>query len=248
MSAVATAPVAEIFSSVQGEGLRLGERQIFVRFAGCPWRCDYCDTPMSLSEAGAPRLTTDDVLARIDALRAVDRPAGVSLTGGEPVLRADFLEILLPALKARGLETHLETSATHPALFAKIARFCDVVAADIKLPSAIGRDFWKEHRAFFGLAGAAAFAKVVLTSKTTHDEIDRVLDLLAGLTPVPPLFLQPVTAIAALDGRLSNRTTASAEFIRPPSADRVAVFFKRARSRLPRVDLVPQMHPVWGVP
>lgn len=243
-----TAPVAEIFSSVQGEGLRLGERQIFVRFAGCPWRCAYCDTPTSLAEAGIPRRGVEDVLARIDGLRAASAPAGVSLTGGEPVLRADFLAALLPAIKARGLETYLETSATHPALFEKIAPLCDVVAADIKLPSAIGRAFWEEHRAFFELAGAAAFAKLVLTSKTTDEEIDRALDLLAGLNPVPPLILQPVTAIAALADRLLNRAAAAAEFVRPPSADRVATFFKSARARLPRVAVVPQMHPVWGVP
>lgn len=248
MSAAPTAPVAEIFSSLQGEGLRLGERQIFLRFAGCPWRCVYCDTPTSLAEAGFPRLTVEDVLARIDALRRADATTGVSLTGGEPVLRADFLAALLPAIKARGLETHLETSATHPALFEKIAPLCDVVAADIKLPSAIGRAFWEEHRDFFQLAGAAAFAKLVLTSNTTDDELARALDLLAGLDPVPPLILQPVTAIAALESRLRARPAEAAAFVRPPSADRVAVFFKTARARLPRVAVVPQMHPVWGVP
>lgn len=248
MNETLTAPIAEIFASLQGEGLRLGDRQIFVRFAGCPWRCVYCDTPQSLTDAGFPRLRVGDVLERIDALRAPDGPRGVSLTGGEPVLRAEFLEVLLPAIRARGLETHLETSATHPALFKKIARFCDVVAADIKLPSAVGRDFWEEHRAFFELAGAAAFAKLVLTTQTTEEEFNRSLDLLAGLAPVPPLILQPVTAIPTLESRLSHRGASSHEFVRPPSPERVAVFLKNARARLPRVVVVPQMHPVWGVP
>lgn len=40
-----TAPVVEIFSSVQGEGLLVGERQVFLRFAGCNLCCAYCDTP-----------------------------------------------------------------------------------------------------------------------------------------------------------------------------------------------------------
>ena len=40
-----TAPVAEIFSSIQGEGLLAGFQQVFVRFRGCDLSCPYCDTP-----------------------------------------------------------------------------------------------------------------------------------------------------------------------------------------------------------
>ncbi len=36
--------IVEVFSSIQGEGLTCGERQIFIRFAGCNLRCAYCDT------------------------------------------------------------------------------------------------------------------------------------------------------------------------------------------------------------
>ncbi|MEM4195978.1 MAG: 7-carboxy-7-deazaguanine synthase QueE, partial [Methanothermobacter sp.] len=41
------APIMEVFSSIQGEGLLLGKRQIFIRFAGCNLNCSYCDTPES---------------------------------------------------------------------------------------------------------------------------------------------------------------------------------------------------------
>ena len=56
--------VTKIFSSLQGEGLRVGERMVFVRLAGCPWRCRYCDTPESLDFDSGEEMGTEDVLRR----------------------------------------------------------------------------------------------------------------------------------------------------------------------------------------
>jgi 7-carboxy-7-deazaguanine synthase len=39
-----TANLIEIFSAIQGEGINVGTRQIFVRFGGCDLRCHYCDS------------------------------------------------------------------------------------------------------------------------------------------------------------------------------------------------------------
>jgi 7-carboxy-7-deazaguanine synthase len=39
-----TANLIEIFSAIQGEGINVGTRQIFVRFGGCDLRCAYCDS------------------------------------------------------------------------------------------------------------------------------------------------------------------------------------------------------------
>src|SRR5256885_15854154 len=60
------APVLEVFASLQGEGHHAGEPQVFVRLAGCPLRCRWCDTPGSWHVAAEPR-------ARIDARRSGTR-------------------------------------------------------------------------------------------------------------------------------------------------------------------------------
>ncbi len=39
-----TANLIEIFSAIQGEGINVGTRQIFIRFGGCDLRCAYCDS------------------------------------------------------------------------------------------------------------------------------------------------------------------------------------------------------------
>ena len=38
-------PPAEIFRSIQGEGVNMGRVRTFVRFSGCNLHCVWCDTP-----------------------------------------------------------------------------------------------------------------------------------------------------------------------------------------------------------
>ncbi len=240
--------VADIFSTLQGEGLYLGQRQIFVRLSGCPWRCRYCDTPKSLGIEGHPTLSLKHVLDKIIELQTARDHGAVSVTGGEPLLQSEFLAALLPAIKDLGLKTYLETSATHPQLFRPLAALCDVVAADIKLPSAIGRPLWAEHEEFLRLAGDRAFVKIVLTAETTDDEMDTAVSLLSRLSPIPPLVLQPVTPIPELEGRLQEAESVAIVPVLPPTPSRLVGFWDWARQRLPVVKLIPQMHPVWGLP
>ncbi|MFH0876779.1 MAG: 7-carboxy-7-deazaguanine synthase QueE, partial [Candidatus Omnitrophota bacterium] len=41
------AKIAEIFESIQGEGIYAGQQQVFVRFFGCNLSCGFCDTPLA---------------------------------------------------------------------------------------------------------------------------------------------------------------------------------------------------------
>ena len=51
--------LSEVFSSIQGEGLYVGDRHLFVRFAGCNLNCQYCDTPDSRAVGNKPTATSD---------------------------------------------------------------------------------------------------------------------------------------------------------------------------------------------
>src|SRR5262245_39591884 len=94
--------VSEIYSSLQGEGPYAGERQIFVRLAGCPLRCTYCDTPQSLVARGHPVMATDQVLKRLKELRKTSGAKTVSITGGEPLAQSLFVGELARAAKKNG--------------------------------------------------------------------------------------------------------------------------------------------------
>jgi len=225
--------VSEIFESVQGEGPYAGERQVFLRLAGCPLRCNYCDTPGSLVAKGHERATVDDIHRRVVKV-AGQRVKTVSVTGGEPLTQHRLLVELLPKLRRSGFRIHLETAGIYPERLSEIIDFCDVVSMDIKLPSATGKQLWTEHRKFLAVAGDKTVAKVVLEKRSTGAEISAVVKLLAERKTPPLLVIQPATPIPP-------RAEA-------PSADQVADAYERANARLERVLVMPQQHKIWNVP
>ena len=232
-----TGYVTEIYSTLQGEGLSVGERQIFVRLAGCPLRCVWCDTPGSLTANGHPAMTAREVLARVRAL-AVGASRTVSLTGGEPLAQAEFLREVAAALKRARYRVHLETAGVHPAALRRVVKLCDVIAMDIKLPSAVGRAFWKEHAEFLRIAGKKAFVKIILSRTSPDAELAKALALVAGRRRQTPVILQPVTPRRGLKGQR----------VKPPSPSQISRWYDLAKKKLADVRVQVQMHPIWGIP
>jgi 7-carboxy-7-deazaguanine synthase len=66
------APVLEVFASIQGEGHYVGEPQVFLRLAGCPMRCAWCDTPGSWTVTAGRRAR----ISRAHPLAEMRMPAG----------------------------------------------------------------------------------------------------------------------------------------------------------------------------
>jgi 7-carboxy-7-deazaguanine synthase len=95
--------VTEVFHSIQGESLSAGERTAFVRLAGCPLRCIYCDTAYAFK--GGDRLSVEAILAQVAGYSV----RHVCVTGGEPLAQRGCLD-LLRALCDSGYQVSLETS------------------------------------------------------------------------------------------------------------------------------------------
>ena len=97
--------VCETFYSVMGECTQAGLPAFFIRLSGCNLRCRYCDTTYAY-EAGQERSAAQ----LLDAARA--QAAGLVLvTGGEPLLQAETLPLLV-SLADAGFRVFLETNGS----------------------------------------------------------------------------------------------------------------------------------------
>jgi organic radical activating enzyme len=101
-----TLKIAEIFASIQGEGLRQGEPTVFIRLAGCNLRCAFCDTKKAWT--GGRETPIARIAVRAARLRK-SRPAEwIVLTGGEPLLQD--VGPLVRLLKSDAWKIQVETN------------------------------------------------------------------------------------------------------------------------------------------
>lgn len=209
-------PVNEIFSSLQGEGLYVGCRQVFIRLHGCNLQCAFCDTVLQQEPAFCRVEVTPgrrDFIYLPNPLKAGEIAAAanafdlplhhsVSLTGGEPLLHPSLIRELAPLLKGTRRGIYLETNGTLPEALSEVIDFIDMVAMDFKLPSVTGLPpCWDEHRRFLKIAALKeAYVKIVVGEETTYTEIEKAAELINSTTAGVPLILQPVSEIGDVRG------------------------------------------------
>ena len=179
--------IAEVFESIQGEGLYLGEKQAFVRFFGCNLDCKFCDTNLThFSEYGAQEL--------FEELKTYDNLIhSISFTGGEPLLQKDFLKEVLRLAHQHGFKNYLDTNGTLADELEETIDYLDIVAMDLKLPSSTGLDnFWDAHRRFLKIASRRqVFLKAVICESTEKKDLAEALDLIKETNRYVVLVLQP---------------------------------------------------------
>lgn len=122
---MASYAVKEMFLTLQGEGMQVGRRAVFLRFTGCNlWSgreedratatCNFCDTDfVGMDGDRGGRYADAAALADQAAALWADMPEPfIVMTGGEPLLQVD--DALIAALKARSFEIAVETNGTQP--------------------------------------------------------------------------------------------------------------------------------------
>lgn len=181
-----------VFSSIQGEGLSIGERQIFIRFHGCNLSCDFCDVDRFKKPAS---VDIKDILEEINRLNAGHTHNTVSITGGEPLLHSKFLKRLLPEIVDRGLKVHLETNGTLARELDRVIEYIDRIAVDIKLPSVSkNKPCWQSHSQFLkAVFKKRFFVKVVVSKELALADFDKAIELMKKISIDIPFIIQPET-------------------------------------------------------
>ena len=261
-AAVNTAVIHEIFSGIQGEGMLVGFRQIFVRFHGCNLACAFCDTPASRAEApthyqqepfagsrqweSCPNpISVEQLLSMLKRLQLDYTHHSISLTGGEPLMQRSFLDELLPRLHLEEYRTFLETNGVLVEEMDALSVTPHYIAMDMKLPSTTaGATLWEEHTAFLeilarrlsrtdgGFSLPDRLQVKLVFAEDSMADIERAAMIISRRRSDIPCILQPVTFHPGGPETPSPATVLEAQRI--------------ASRRLADVRVIPQTHVMLG--
>lgn len=126
--------VTEIFGpTIQGEGIVAGTKTMFIRFAGCDYRCEKCDSlhaviPEAIKKSST-MMTADEIMVPLFAAKVASGVEWVTLSGGNPCMWE--ISDLCTMLKLADFKISLETQGT---LIPKWLGACDVVTISPKSP------------------------------------------------------------------------------------------------------------------
>lgn len=121
----------ESFGTVDGPGIRF---VIFMQ--GCTLKCKYCHNRDTWPIKAGTETTIDELIKKIVNYKTYmdNSSGGVTVSGGEPLLQAEFVTELFKKLKSLGIHTCLDTAGSIPInpQIKELLKYTDLVLLDIK--------------------------------------------------------------------------------------------------------------------
>ena len=183
--------------TVDGPGVRT------VVFAeGCPLRCAYCHNPDTWECKEADLCDADEIAEKILRFYPYIKNGGVTFSGGEPCLQAEFFEYLAAILKKHGLHIALDTcGAIDTEAVDRLLDKIDLVLLDLKMTT---EENYKKHTGG-SLSRTLAFLDKLETMRIdvwirqvivpgindTEQDIERLAELIKGYKSVKKIELLP---------------------------------------------------------
>ena len=96
--------IFEVFTSIEGEGILYGTKTLFIRLAGCPFTCFYCDTKESLPLDSGKEYDIQDAIKLIDS-NLQNQTYKVNFTGGDPLIQHEAVAELAKYVQNKKIPT-----------------------------------------------------------------------------------------------------------------------------------------------
>ncbi len=200
--------IAEVFHSIQGEGLLAGIPSVFVRTSGCNLRCWFCDTPYSSWEPEGEKLDPAEILQQVLDIDCKH----VVITGGEPMLWPSLVE-LVDDLRRSGRHVTVETAGT-----LDVPLVCDLASISPKLASSTPTS--QENGRFALMHEQARWRPAVIAKlmdrqpyqlKFVAHQLSDLAEIESMLTQLPPI--QPDRILLMPQGTTPSELSSRASWV-----------------------------------
>ena len=231
----------EIFTSVEGEGILYGTKTLFVRLAGCPFSCFYCDTKESLPMDSGREYSIEDANRLIDQ-KLKNQTYKVNFTGGDPLIQHKAVALLAKHIQNKKIPTYLESSCFDIDRFNHVLPFIDIVKVEFKTKDSdfIDPQYYQKLISHTMKclqssinAKKITYIKIVVSSKTQPNEFKKLID---------EIFT--IISKNHIDGFIIQPTYGVSE----PSLDLLLSLYDLVYPYYVDVKVVPQLHKFIGAP
>ena len=231
----------EIFTSVEGEGILYGTKTLFVRLAGCPFTCFYCDTKESLPLDSGTEYDLDEACKLIDS-NLKNQTYKVNFTGGDPLVQYQAVAELAKHVQSKKIPTYLESSCFDSKKFDYILPFIDIVKIEFKTKDSEFVD--SKHYEKLIANTMDCLKSSISSKKTTYIKI--VVSSKTNLNDFSNLVTSIFNSISKnqIDGFVIQPTYGIAE----PSLDLLLKMYDIVYPFYNEVKVVPQLHKFIGAP
>lgn len=232
----------EIFTSVEGEGILYGTKTLFVRLAGCPFTCFYCDTKESLPLNSGREYSLEEATKLIDS-NLQRHTYKVNFTGGDPLLQHQAVAELAKYVRSKKIPTYLESSCFDVDRFNHVLPFMDIVKIEFKTRDSDFVD--SQHYGKLIEQAIKCLASSVKSKKTTYIKI--VVSSKTKVSDFKDLASQIFNTIISkdvIDGFVIQPTYGISE----PSLELLLELYDAVYPNYVDVKVVPQLHKFIGAP